>query len=94
MQRLIIKQKVKDFKSWKTYFDDFKDTRKSFGERSFQIMHPTDDPNNLVMIFEWDTAQNAQNFFHSAELRERMKKAGVMGEPQVEYVTEVASGKL
>ncbi|HEQ97750.1 MAG TPA: antibiotic biosynthesis monooxygenase [candidate division Zixibacteria bacterium] len=94
MPYLVIKHKVKDFDNWKTQFDNFADFRKSSGEKSYSIMHPADDPNDLVGIFEWDSIENAQKFVKAPELKEAMSKAGVISEPEIEFMKESTSGSL
>jgi heme-degrading monooxygenase HmoA len=94
MTRLIIRHKVNNYDAWKKVFDNFKDFRKSSGEKSYQIFHPEKDPNNLILMFEWDNTANAQKFFKSQELKDTMHKAGVAEDPQIEFVDEVAHGTL
>jgi hypothetical protein len=52
MVQVLVRHKVKNYSNWKTVFDNFIDTRKSGGEKSWKIWHPDDDPNNLWMLFE------------------------------------------
>lgn len=94
MTHVIASHKVEDFATWKKAFDSFADTRKSFGEQSFQILHQSNDPNDLVMVFGWDSQANAEKFFHSEELKNAMENAGVTEPPKVQFVNEIASGKL
>ena len=94
MAHLLIKHKVKDYPSWKKVFDGFIETRKAGGEKSFQIMHPKNDANNLLGIFEWDTLENAQKFANSSELKEVMGNAGVIDQPEVYFLEEYAAGKV
>jgi heme-degrading monooxygenase HmoA len=94
MAHLLIKHKVKDYPSWKKVFDGFIETRRAGGEKSFQIMHPQNDANNLLGIFEWDTLENAQKFANSSELKEVMGNAGVIDQPEVYFLEEYAAGKV
>lgn len=94
MTHVIASHKVSDFAAWKKVFDQFAETRKSSGETSYQILHQSNDPNDLVMVFGWDNQANAEKFFQSEELKNAMQNAGVTEPPQVQFVNEVASGKL
>jgi hypothetical protein len=47
MVQVLARHKVKNYPEWKTVFDNFIDTRKKGGEKSWQIWHPENDPNNL-----------------------------------------------
>ena len=94
MPTLRVKHKVKDYDSWKTVFDNFRDTRKKGGEKSYQIWRTESDPNDLDLQFEWDTEDNARTFFKSKELKETMEKAGVTEEPEIRFLQEADKGTL
>ena len=94
MAHLFIKHKVADYGAWKEVFDGFVETRRAGGEKSFQILHPDNDPNNLYLMFEWDNLANAQNFLNSPELKSTMEKAGVSEEPQISFLNELDKGIL
>jgi heme-degrading monooxygenase HmoA len=90
----MIRHKVNDYAVWKDVFDDFADFRRSSGEKSFRIFHPADDANDLTLLIEWDTRENAEQFLASHELRTKMQEAGVAESPTVHYFVEAASGSL
>jgi len=91
---IIIRHKVNDYTSWKTEFDAFAETRKSSGEKSYRILHPSTDPNDLVLLFEWESTEKAETFLRSPELKAAMERAGVAEEPQVEFFKQVDFGKV
>jgi heme-degrading monooxygenase HmoA len=89
MATLLVKQSVKDFDAWKKVFDSVEDIRKSSGERSYQIYRKYADGNDMVIMFEWDTAENARKYFQSPQLKAAVEKAGVIGIPKPYSVNEV-----
>jgi quinol monooxygenase YgiN len=94
MVHLLIKHRVKDYDAWKKEFDGFADFRRKSGEKSYEILQPLDDPNNLTLLFEWDDRKNAETFFSSPELKNTMQRAGVAEEPKIQMMREVAHGTL
>ena len=38
-----------------------------------------DDPNEVVILFEWDENEDARAFFESEEMREKLAEAGLTG---------------
>ena len=92
MPYVSVRHKVKDYAAWKSAFDAFAENRKAGGEKHYWILHPIDDPNDLVLFFEWDTVENAQAFLSSPQLRETMGEAGVLEAPEVDFLEEVARG--
>ena len=94
MSHLLIRHKVKDYPAWKKVFDGFIDTRRASGEKSYQLFHPDDDPNNLVALFEWDTLDNAKKFVNGQALKEAMGNAGVVEHPEVYFLEKYTNGKV
>ncbi len=94
MTHVMITHKVKDYAAWKVEFDNFVDVRKSSGEKSYRILHPGDNPNDLTLLFEWDNRKNAETFLASPELKSTMQQAGVAEEPRIQFFNEVAQGTL
>ena len=89
MATLIVKQSVKDFDSWKKVFDSVEDIRKSSGEKSYQIYRKYADGNDMVIMFDWDTAENARKYFQSPQLKAAVEKAGVVGIPKPYAINEI-----
>ena len=91
---LVTLHKVEDYARWKTEFESGSgiDMRKEAGEKAYQIFHTDDDSNNLAILFEWDSLDNARKFMESNELREKMQKGGVIGEPEIRFLEEVEKG--
>ncbi len=94
MAHLLIKHKVKNYPAWKKVFDGLIETRRAGGEKSYQILHPDNDENNLLAIFEWDSLDNARKFTGSQELHDAMGNAGVIEQPDVYFLEEYASGPV
>lgn len=44
MVYLLVQHEVKDFKSWKKYFDSYQKNRTEGGELSAQVFHTIDNP--------------------------------------------------
>ena len=91
---IIIRHKVKDYSTWKSAFDSFAEYRKTSGEKSYRILHPSTDPNDLVLFFEWESTEKAETFLQSSELRTTMERAGVAESPKVEFLNQVDIGSL
>ena len=89
MPHILVRHKVDDCAKWKQSFDDSIDFRKAGGEKSYQIFQTIEDPNNLVLLFEWNNIANAKRFLESSELQEKMQQAGVSGKPEIFFLEKV-----
>ena len=52
-------------------------------------MRNADDPNELLILLEWDSLENARRFTYADDLREAMQRAGVADQPDVYFLEEV-----
>lgn len=89
MPYMLIRHKVKDFDKWKPVFDEHGATRNRSGSQGGYLLHSADDPNELVILLEWDNLQKARQFAQSDELREAMERAGVADQPDVYFLEEI-----
>ncbi len=94
MPYVMVRHKVESFTKWKPEFDAFKDKRRAGGEKTYHIYHNTDDANNLVLLFEWDNLENARQFMQSDELKQAMKKAKVIDQPDIYFLNEGERGSV
>ncbi len=94
MITVFVKHKVNDYATWKVAFDNFSVLRREGGERSYRILHAINDPNDIALIFEWESEETAQEFMESTELKAAMIASGVCSEPYVEFAREYDRGTL
>ena len=85
MTYVLISHKVADYAKWKKAVRACAAWRKASGELSFQVLRSAEVPNDLTILCGWDTAARARKFAASAELRERMRAAGVNSKPEVRF---------
>ena len=91
MAYILVRHGVEIFGEWKRHFDDHDDVRVESGQQSYQLYWTDSDPNDVVMMFEFDTMANARSFAESDDLREKMAEAGVQGEPEIEYLEQITA---
>lgn len=87
MAIVILRHKVSDFSAWKSVFDSIDGERKSAGEKSAQVVQVEGDPNDVVIIFSYDSLDAARAFLGSEKVKSAMKNAGVAGEPTFVFGT-------
>jgi heme-degrading monooxygenase HmoA len=89
MSYLLVKHTVKDYATWKTAYDGHAATRKAAGSKGARVLRGSENPNEIVVITEWDDLKKARQFGQSPDLREAMERAGVIGQPSVTFLDEV-----
>lgn len=81
--------KVENFDKWKRVFDERATVRKASGSRGGRLLRNADNPDEIVMILEWDSIENARKLVASDDLKKAIKRAGVIGEPEFYLLDEV-----
>jgi heme-degrading monooxygenase HmoA len=89
MPYVLIRHKVQDYAAWKSAFDEHSGTRQAAGSKGGYLMRSADDPNELVIIFEWDDLDKARQFTSSDDLRQTMERAGVIGPPDIHFLEQI-----
>ena len=91
MPSLVIRHKVQNYKNWKVVFDNHATARKGQGCKGGKLYRSSQDPSEVVIVFEWDDLRKAKAFTQSEDLRETMTKAGVIGAPEFSFLEESES---
>jgi quinol monooxygenase YgiN len=79
----IITHKVADYEAWRPVFDGHAAARKEAGLLGHHINRRSDDPNTVSVYLTATTPDAIKAFGASAEVRDVMKRGGVVGEPTV-----------
>jgi len=91
MVHVLVRHKVADYPKWKEAFDSHLSVRKRAGEMGFHLYHNADDPREIFILLDWQSAEEARKFMASDELRNTMAKAGVVGTPEIQYLEDARS---
>ena len=89
MAQLFIRHKVTDYAKWKPLFDEHGAKRKAAGSKGGRLFCSEKDPNEVVILFEWEDLGKAHKFAESEDLRQTMERAGVAGKPDLYFLEEI-----
>jgi heme-degrading monooxygenase HmoA len=89
MAYVLVRHKVEDYDEWRAAFYQYSDTRRDSGSQGARIFRDAKDPNELVVLLEWNNLEQARQFFQSEDLRQRMQRARVVGQPDIDFLEEV-----
>ena len=79
MPYLLERHKVQDYGRWREVFDADAGGREAAGCRGARIFRDADDPEEVVVLFEWDALERARQRIGSATLSRKFEEAGVSG---------------
>ena len=86
--------RVQEYERWKAGYDASVEHRKAAGEVSYQVFRSVDDPNVVTVVSVQKSAERVQAFLDSPELKEGMKKAGVIEMGTMLLLEEADRGTL
>lgn len=83
---MIVISKVANYAKWLPDYESHDSMRMASGLHNSLICRGTKDSNTVMVVLKMDDAAKAKEFAASPGLKERMKKAGVVGPPTISYV--------
>ena len=84
--------KVEDFGTCKAAVDGFLEVRKAAGEVDYSVGTLDNEPQTAYVINSWKSIDDFQAFVGADQLKEAMKKAGVLEPPHILILNEVSKG--
>jgi len=91
MTHVLVRFTVEDLAKWKPVFEEAAALRKSFGSKGVHAFSMAANPNEVVILGEYEDRGKAQQMFQSQEFREATQRAGVKGPPEVSFLDEVVN---
>jgi heme-degrading monooxygenase HmoA len=91
--QVIVRHKVQDYTKWYAMYTGHASTRKTGGSKGARLFRNADNPNELVILFEWENLEKARQFVQSEDLRKIMEKAGVVDKPDSYFLQEIERTK-
>lgn len=89
MPYMLVQHTVEDYEKWKAVFDEHGEAaRRAAGSKGGLVLRSPDNPNQVTILLEWDSLENARAFANSDDLREAMERAGVTGAPSINFLDE------
>ena len=86
--RLFVRHDVADFGVWKKGYDSYADTQKKMGVFNKAVYQSASNPNDVTVIHDFHSLEQAKAFVASADLKAHMEQLGVKGTPQMWFTSE------
>lgn len=85
MAVVTVRHTVADYAAWKAGYDSHATSRKEHGATNDQVLQSIEDPNDLVVLIEFESLGEAKAFASDPSLKEAMAAAGVVGAPDISF---------
>jgi len=81
----LVLHRVDDYDRWREMYDSVAGLQTEGGVTAESVHRMAGDPDNILVIHQFDTIETAQAFFTNPELGAAMQQGGVKGEPRIEF---------
>jgi quinol monooxygenase YgiN len=85
MKKMYVRHKVADFEKWKVVFEEVEPFRQKMGSSGSHVFRNHSNPNEVLVITDWDNKEQGMKFGDSPELKEAMQRAGVISAPEISF---------
>ena len=90
MGMMIVRHKVRDYGQWRPIFDGHVEVQRAAGLINPRVYHSADsDKSEIVVVFDTEDTRMAKAFTASADLKEAVRKAGVLDTPTICFLESI-----
>ena len=89
MAQLFVHHKVADYAQWRKVFDEMDAVRRAMGQTGVHVYRTAADPNEIVIITDWGTADQARAYGQLPGLKDAMQRGGVISQPEILILEEL-----
>lgn len=75
---MFVQHKVNDYAEWRKVYDSVGEMQKAGGVTEAAVYRSVEDPNSILVMHRFNSADQAQAFTQNPDLREAMGKGGVI----------------
>jgi hypothetical protein len=81
MVRMFVRHEVADYDGWREVYDGF--DRRSHGVVADAVYRSLDDPNDITVVHDFESAESAHAFIEASDLEGAMRSSGVTSTPTI-----------
>jgi hypothetical protein len=80
---MIVHHSVRDYAAWRPAYDAHEAARRAAGLTNGSVFRSTEDPNDILILFDMADRRRAEEFGGSEDLKSAMQNSGVIGQPKI-----------
>jgi len=82
---MIVHHSVRDYAAWRPAYDAHEAARRAAGLTNGRVFRSTEDPNDILILFDTSDRRRAEEFGGSDDLKSAMQNSGVIGQPKIRF---------
>jgi quinol monooxygenase YgiN len=88
----MIEHQVNDYNTWKQVFDHTAEVKRRYGWKKYRIFQVAQERTHLIVMDQFERADQAQEYLNSDFLQNVFKQMGVVGTPTVRLLEGLEEG--
>lgn len=84
--QMFVRHQVADYDVWKKGYDGYAQEQKAGGVYFQKVYQSIDNPNEVTVIHDFHSIEQAREFANSDDLKLLMKRIGALGTPEIWFV--------
>jgi uncharacterized protein YeaO (DUF488 family) len=86
---VVVRHDVVDYARWRAGFNEHVKEAPKHGFTALTVLRDKTNPNTVTVMLQAQDLKAAKAFLASNNLRKMMKKEGVIGKPEISYLSDV-----
>ena len=82
---MIVHHAVRDYAAWRPAYDAHEATQRAACLTNGRVFRSTEDPNDILLLFDTSDRRRAEEFGGSDDLKPAMQNSGVIGQPKMRF---------
>ena len=88
-----VRHRVEDYNTWKEVFDGLSELKMRYGWKRYRIFQVAGDRNDLLVMDEFESLEQARSFLESKDLKNALRLGGVVGAPEMSLLQGLEEGR-
>lgn len=73
---IIVRRILREYDSWKTMVSEKNELRQQYGSRGVTVYRSARNPNEVILVFEWDETKPYQRYFALPDVQRALADTG------------------
>ncbi|MDQ3705401.1 MAG: cyclase [Chloroflexota bacterium] len=88
-----VRHRVEDYNTWKEVYDGLSELKMRYGWKRYRIFQVAGDRNDLLVMDEFESVEQARSFLESKDLKNALRLGGVVGAPETALLQGLEEGR-
>ncbi len=88
-----VRHRVEDYNKWKAVYDQTAEFKHRLGWKRYRLYQVAGDRQDILVMEEFTTLEQARTFLNSDDLKQALRVAGIVGQPEILLLEGLEEGR-